>query len=80
MYVCRYNKYLKNLVRDMYQAEVNLSHNIAVDAACAYDRAASYVTSDYGMYSCVLHGESVWERATQCEFDQLIHIGCRSSY
>ena len=53
MYICWYNKYLKNLVRDIYQAEVNLSRNVAVDAACAFDRLDSYVTAEYGCHSCM---------------------------
>lgn len=73
--VLRYNKYLKNLVRDMYQAEVNLSRNVVVDAACAFDRLDSYVTTDYGCHTCVLSGETR-DRLTQKEFDHLMHVGC----
>ena len=74
--VRRYNKYLKNLVRDMYQAEVNLSRNVVVDAACAFDRLESYLTTDYGCHTCVLSGESTRDRVTQHELDDLMHIGC----
>lgn len=74
--VRRYNKYLKNLVRDMYNAEVNLSHNVLIDAACAYDRLDSYVTTEYGTRSCILSGENVRGVVTQDELNDLMHIGC----
>ena len=60
----------------MYQAEVNLSRNIAVDAACAFDRLDSYVTTEYDCHACVLSGERTHGRVTQEEFNELMHIGC----
>ena len=74
--VHRYNKYLKNLVRDMYQAEVNLSRNVTVDAACAFDRLDSYLTTEHDCHTCVLSEESSRVRVTQDEFNDLMHIGC----
>ena len=42
---CRYNKYIKNLVRGVRRPEVSLSVNLGVDVECNYDTLASGVLS-----------------------------------
>ena len=75
--VCRYNKYIKNLVRDMHRPEVNLSTNFGVDAACHYDRLASGVSSeDSSFHSCVLSSTSVHDSVSAQHFEDLLVIGC----
>ena len=75
-YVCRYNKYIKNLVKDMHRAEVNLSSNFGVDAACNYDRLASGVSSGNNYHNCILSSESVYETVSVEVFEDLLVIGC----
>ena len=68
----------------MHRAEVNLSRNFSVDAACNYDRMSSEKTasSDYGLHSCVLSAKSPYDGVSAEEFGDLLSIGCpiRESY
>ena len=77
VYVCRYNKYIKSLVTDMYQAEVNLSEKVTVDSACYYDRLTKDESSfaDVGLHTCVLTTPRWRQHATVEELDDVIQIG-----
>ena len=77
LYVRRYNKYIKNLVTDLYQAEVHLSGKVTVDSACYYDQLAKHqvgFTSDR-LHECLLTSPLPRERATIEELDDVIHLG-----
>ena len=77
MYVRRYNKYIKSLVTDMYQAEVNLSDKVTVDSACYYDRLAKDEScfAAVGLHTCVLTTPRWQQHATVEELDDVIHVG-----
>ena len=75
----RYNKYIKNLCRDMYQAEVNVSRNATVDFACDYrdcKRSEEYVLVEDPHHNCVLSMYSPLDEVTPEEFDDLQYLGC----
>lgn len=74
--MCRYNKYIKNLVKDMNRPEVNLSTNFGVDAACNYDRLASDVLSENNYHNCVLSSLNVYDLVCVKDFEDLLAIGC----
>lgn len=77
LYVCRYNKYIKNLVTDLYQAEVHLSGKVTVDSACYYDQLAQHqvgFTCDR-LHQCLLTSPLPRERATIEDLDDVIHLG-----
>ena len=65
-------------MKDMYQAEVNLSEKVTVDSACYYDRLTKNqvcFTADGGLHTCVLTSARSRERATVEELDDVIHLG-----
>lgn len=75
----RYNKYIKNLCRDMNQAEVNVSRNATVDFACDYrdcKRSKEYVLAEDPHHNCVLSMYSPLAEVTPEEFDDLQYLGC----
>ena len=73
----RYNKYIKNLVQDMYQAEVHLSGKVTVDSACYYDRLMKNQVSftAKGLHTCVLCSARVKQYATVQDLDDVIRLG-----
>ena len=73
----RYNKYIKNLVQDMYQAEVHLSGKVTVDSACYYDRLAKNQVSftANGLHTCVLTFACSKKYATVEDLDDVICLG-----
>lgn len=75
--VRRYNKYIKNLVKDMHRPEVNLSTNFGMDAACKYDGFVSGVSVLGDNYhTCVLSSMDVHARVSVKDFEDLLVIGC----
>ena len=77
LYVCRYNKYIKNLVPDLYQAEVHLSGKVTVDSACYYDQLAQHQVGFIcdRLHQCLLTSPLLRERATIEDLDDVIHLG-----
>ena len=65
----------------MYQAEVNLSETVTVDAACYYDHLTKNQCcfTAYGLHTCVLTTARSRERATIEELDDVIHLGCNAA-
>ena len=78
MVTYRYNKYVKNLVRDMHQAEVNLAKNVAIDSAVNYyylEKARHYDVKSDPCHICFLRSEIDGD-VTEEEFENLQHLGC----
>lgn len=73
----RYNKYIKNLVTDLYQAEVNLSERLTVDSACYYSRLMDDEVGfkSVGLHICVLSSPLLRAYATVEELDDVIYLG-----
>lgn len=74
----RYNKYVKNLVRDMFRAEKNLAKSITVDSAVHFYSLKQ--TDAYSVYSdpnhfCFLRSEFDVE-VTVGELHDLQYLGC----
>ena len=74
--VRRYNKYIKNLVKDMHRPEINLSRNFGVDAACNYDSLVSGVSLTNDYHNCVLSSMNVRDHVCVKDFEDLLVIGC----
>ena len=74
--VRRYNKYIKNLVKDMHRPEINLSRNFGVDAACNYDSLVSGVSLTNNYHNCVLSSMNVRDHVCVKDFEDLLIIGC----
>ena len=75
----RYNKYIKNLVRDMHRAEVNLSRNLTVDVACNYEnlqKKTAHAVGEESCHKCELSGECALAEVTDDELENLMHLGC----
>ena len=78
MFEYRYNKYTKNLVRDVHRPEVNLSVNLGVDVdvACNYDTLEPGVLSEGRFHTCVLSSVIVRDRVSVQHFEDLLIIEC----
>ena len=78
VFVRRYNKYIKNLVQDMYQTEVNLNQRVTVDGACYYaglTKGRGCFTDDTDTFhTCVLVSPNRQERATVKDLDDVIFL------
>ena len=76
----RYNKYIKNLVRDMHRAEVNLSRNLAVDVACSYNnlqkKTMDNAVGEASCHKCVLSGQCPLAEVADDELENLMYLGC----
>ena len=78
----RYNKYIKNLVFDMYQAEVELSQKVTVDSACHYDLVKKGQRSfcpNQRFHTCVVQHPLEAARATLDELDDIICLGSNAT-
>ena len=78
MYTCRFNKYMKNLVRDASHPEAHLAKSAMHDAAARYMNLAS---SDYDFcsdpgHSCVLSVPKRNQFPTDDELADLRWLGC----
>lgn len=76
---CRYNKHIKNLVRDVSHPEANLAKSVTQDASARYVNLA--VHNDYDIatsvyHRCVLSVEKTSWYATEDELYDLAFLGC----
>ena len=64
-------------MKDMYQAEVNLSEKVTVDSACYYDRLTKDPDcfKDDALHTCVLSSARSRKRASVEELDDVVHVG-----
>ena len=82
-YLDRYNKYVKNLVRDMFRAEVNLAKGVTIDSAVHFyylqKEGACYSLFSDPVHACFLRSEFDVE-VTGDEMKDLQHLGCPVRY
>ena len=72
---CRYNKYIKNLVRDMHRAQKNLSTNVTVDFACNYFNHKYDVVAANPCQTCYLTQQMSHDDVTDDEFHGMLALG-----